>query len=83
MSVCKSCGITITWVTTSNTKSMPIDAAPSADGRFVKTRVEGEKKFVRRLRESELEANTRPLYMSHFQTCPTADKHRKQREATP
>lgn len=84
---CRSCEAEIVWVITENGKPMPIDAEPGGLGpkgeqpRFRKERVEmvdGKKrKIVHFVKDNEMEANTRPLYHSHFVTCPDADEHRK------
>lgn len=34
-SACRSCGARVVWTVTENGKRMPVDEAPSADGRFV------------------------------------------------
>jgi hypothetical protein len=67
---------------------MPLDAEAGKLGpngeppKFRKERVEeGEggirRKIVHFVGKEELEANTRPLYCSHFQTCPSREQHRK------
>lgn len=72
-SYCRSCEAPIIWVLTEKGKAMPIDVEPSSDGRFLKVAqdIDG-KKHVRFLPKTELASNTRPLYASHFQTCPEA-----------
>lgn len=61
------------WATTEAGKMMPLDAEPTDKGTFV---------FIAgKTRKEELEDRTlrRPLYTSHFATCPNADQHRKKR----
>ncbi len=77
LSECNACGEEIMWVRTEKGKSMPIDAEPGGNAdkaRFVKLRtmrVDGKiVGVVRYLWGRELEDNTRPLYASHFDTCP-------------
>lgn len=78
MSKCKSCDAEIIWVKTEKGKSMPIDAEPSVEGQFLKVRVdENGTKHVQYLGEREAADCTRPLYLSHFATCPDAGIHRQ------
>jgi hypothetical protein len=85
VSTCDSCEAEIIWVVTESKpngeggKAMPLDVEPSSEGRFIKLRVEGDKKIVRALRNSELDSNTARTYTSHFSTCPHADQHRRSR----
>lgn len=64
MSVCNSCGADIIWAVTRNGKGMPLDS--KAEMRLV-------------LQESEVDrplAVMRRTYVSHFSTCPNAERHR-------
>ena len=77
MSKCRSCGAEIIWVPTVSGKNMPCDAKPipyredieggqvivTSDGRVVRAKV-------------DLTSDTFG-YISHFATCPNADKWRK------
>ena len=85
---CSSCGAEITWVYTEKGKAMPLDVEAGKLGpkgeppKFRKERVEeGEggikRKIVHFVKDNEMEANTRPLYHSHFVTCPNAAQHKK------
>lgn len=78
---CRSCGADIIWVVTANGKRMPLDAvATSTNGRFVKSHIDAEgNKVVLFMKGRALEENTKPLYASHFQTCPDAKEHRRAR----
>jgi hypothetical protein len=75
ISECKACGEPVMWVWSEKGKSLPIDVMPggSDKARFRKERTErdGEKLrgIVHFVRDSELEANTRPMYACHFDTC--------------
>jgi hypothetical protein len=67
-------------VVTENGKKMPLDPVPPGDGtgRLRKERLlpNGDK-LVHFVKDSELEANTSPLYTSHFQTCVDAKDWKK------
>jgi hypothetical protein len=63
---CRSCGADIIWVVSTNGKRMPLDAL--AQMRFVLSSA-GD--------GTPPEAQLRETYVSHFSTCPNADKHRK------
>jgi hypothetical protein len=82
-SYCKSCNAPILWVTSEKDKAMPLDMEAGGLGpkgeppRFRKERVEAGKKIVHFVKDNEMEANTRPLYQSHFVTCDSAELHRK------
>lgn len=69
MATCRSCGAPIRWENTVTGRKMPLDAEPVLEvGRGVFS-----------LNEDDLlvaEA-ARPLFRSHFATCPNADEHRK------
>jgi hypothetical protein len=77
VSTCDACGAPIVWVFTEKNKSMSIDAEPGGDpdkARFRKERTEERDGktvgIVHFVKDRELEANTRPLYCCHFDTCP-------------
>ncbi len=75
---CRSCDAPIIWVVTEKDKKMPIDAEPSPEGTFIKFRLDANgDKIVHFVKESERAATTKPLYASHFATCPDAAEHRK------
>lgn len=76
MSDCVSCGAALRWGVTGTGKRMPVDAQPSVDGNLVLDRgaiyvLAGERLVAWR-------AENRPLYTSHFVTCPHAAVHRSQ-----
>lgn len=71
MSRCRSCEAPITWAETESGKAMPLDAKPTRDGNMVLVR--GKTRFA----NEEDRRLARPLYMSHFATCPDASAHRK------
>lgn len=69
MAKCRSCGAQIRWTTTIKGKSIPLDEPPV-------------KRFVLMGRMGE-NANYVPTYSTHFETCPNADKHRKEDREDP
>jgi hypothetical protein len=79
LSTCHDCGAEIVWVRSERDKPMPIDAELGGDpdkARFRKERAEYRADIgktvgiVHFVRDNELEANVRPLYACHFDTCP-------------
>lgn len=76
MSYCVSCGAEIEWVKTKSGKSMPLDAKPIkyiAGGKDVIVTKDGE--VISGVRITEY--GTETGYVSHFVTCPNANRHRK------
>jgi hypothetical protein len=71
MSVCWSCGAPILWARTEHDESIPLDPAPKAGGSI---RLDAGVAIVVPQAEREGE-----LYLSHFATCPDADRHRRTR----
>lgn len=77
MSKCRSCGASIIWLPTESGKKMPCDAKPipytedpagnltlvTSDGRVVRAKADATSDFVG--------------YVSHFATCPDANKWRR------
>jgi hypothetical protein len=65
---CKTCGAAIVWVVTGKGAKMPVDKL-------------AERKFV--LEPNPMGADapqlaySRPVYTSHFVTCPDRDQHRR------
>lgn len=72
--VCSSCGAHIVWATTEHGRLMPVDAAPSAEGNLRLTWVPSRKVYIVAAR---VKGGEKPLYTSHFATCPNASKHRR------
>ena len=66
MNTCKSCGAEIVWVEMDSGKPMPCDAKPLTVVEVYE--VKGKKKGS--------VVNT-GYHMSHFATCPNAEKHRR------
>jgi hypothetical protein len=73
VSFCKSCKARIDWYTVAATgKRMPIDPDPAPDGNV---RVD----VVANTVEVVAPGSRRPLYRSHFATCPAAGQPRRPR----
>jgi len=82
MSSCSSCGRPVEWAVTGTGKGIPIDPGARADGNIARqgSRV-ANALLVKVLRKGESHAD--PLrFVSHFATCPNADKHRKRKPAS-
>ena len=80
MAKCKGCGAEIIWIKTNTGKSMPCDPAmvtywekPKALGKVVTPNGE----ILSCVFEGELEKATGAGYISHFSTCPKADRFKK------
>ena len=66
VTTCKSCGAKIVWIKTQNGRSMPCD--------------EEQVEYQKNYRGSALTPIVDGIgYVSHFATCPNADKHRRTR----
>lgn len=72
MSHCRSCNAEIIWAETIDGNWMPIDSKPAEDGILVL--LNGK---IRLAKPSD-RALHRPLYLSHFATCPHASKWRRE-----
>lgn len=72
MSTCRSCGAEIKWAKTTTGKSIPLDPHPHADGNI--ELVNGVAYVKGR---SDDPADVR--HISHFATCPNANRHRKRK----
>ncbi len=75
MDKCKSCGAEIIWTTTKNGKKMPVDAKPIK-------RIILKKNNLIEFFETGIEyiSEITDTYVSHFSTCPMANKHRSKKE---
>lgn len=69
---CSSCGAAIQWIKTKNDKSMPVDVAETECGNC------SGSGFVAG-GECDKCGGSGRVRLSHFATCPNADKHRKPR----
>lgn len=70
---CHSCRAPVVWSITAKGKRMPLDACPRSDGTFI---IDSEG-IARKPQLGEDVPFL--LYVSHFATCPNADRHRKPR----
>lgn len=86
LAACRSCGRTVRWVITLDGQPMPLDPVPDTDGTIVPVYVDdatpGAPRVVRAqvltCRQALLaRAAGRPVWRSHFATCPHADAHRR------
>ena len=80
MSRCKSCGAEIRWIKMTSGKSMPVDvdpvkywARPGAAGKVITQNGEVYSCNF----EGDPSRATGKGYISHFSTCPYADRHRR------
>jgi hypothetical protein len=75
---CRSCGAEIIWAKTKSGKAMPIDAKPSPNGNLVLRKLAGGRDcHVGIFAVGPDAPHVEPRYVSHFSTCPQANKHRK------
>lgn len=82
MTKCRSCGAEIIWVETENGKKMPCNSDPvtywkNAKGKATIVTPNGE--VCKADLEGDINKATGYGYISHFATCPQADKHRRKR----
>jgi hypothetical protein len=76
MSTCSSCGAAILWTQTSTGRAMPVDAEPSEKGNIYLQREPGPP-IIAIYVSNKVPHDFKPLYLSHFATCPDAKKHRR------
>lgn len=77
---CRSCKARIIWTTSVKTgKRNPVDAVPVVGGNvlLVSGNNGPESRVLTRDEKERNAANRRPMYVSHFGTCPNAASHRK------
>lgn len=75
MAACKSCDAPIRWAKSKTTgRPMPLDVEPSEEGNLVIVRegAHGITEEVARAATDEDRKLLRPMYLSHFVTCPQA-----------
>jgi hypothetical protein len=74
---CRSCQAEVVWVITERGRRMPLDAEPRYDGNVV-IQVDAEGQEVGHyLRRGDVLKPGTPRYVSHFSTCPDAERHRR------
>lgn len=71
MSRCRGCDAPIIWATTRLGSRMPLDEEPTRQGNMVLLRGE-----ARHATEDD-RALRRPIYASHFETCPKSGEWRR------
>ena len=80
MAKCSSCGAEIIWIKTKSGKSMPCDP----EERFYEERIGGHETYVtpdgRTVKGVPCYGGPAYGYISHFATCPNADRHRRNRK---
>lgn len=76
MSVCRSCGAPIRWVTMDTGSRNPIDPEPSDRGNLDIADPQ-RAKIVNRAEAEQRRAAGDELYLSHFASCPHAGRHRR------
>jgi hypothetical protein len=86
MANCRACGKEICWLRLSptdrnpNPKVNPIDAAPHPEGNLVIDRGLELYRFATGNEKELQKFHGKKLYISHFQTCPNADRFRGKSE---
>lgn len=73
MDECRSCNAPVLWVQTPDDKWMPVDPSPHDNGNV---RLNDTRKKATVLGPLEVEAYDGLLFLSHFATCPQADRWR-------
>ena len=71
---CSSCHAEIIWALTERGKRMPVDANPVPAGGNVTLQDNGSGSPIAVYAKGPVPG---PRYLSHFVTCPSANKHRK------
>lgn len=75
---CSSCNAPVIWGITSRDKKMPLDERPHADG--VYHLAPGDARGPKIVKILPGETNyARARYVSHFRTCPHAERHSRRR----
>jgi hypothetical protein len=81
VSECKSenCRAEIVWCHTENGRRMPVDAEPVVGGniRRVDMKMDGLPVVHVLTRDEQAQGSLLPLYVSHFRTCPDAERFRR------
>ena len=83
---CRSpqCNKPIIWTTTERMKPMPVDAQPSPDGTLALSwSANGKTVLSRVVKPAHLRFGRKDLHVSHFATCPHAERWRHGRSRRP
>ncbi|MGE4425478.1 MAG: hypothetical protein AB7G37_03385 [Solirubrobacteraceae bacterium] len=76
MATCRSCGAGVQWVLLDGGSKNPLDPEPVENGN-VYVRRDGTAKVLTADELGRARAEGHPLHISHFATCPNANKHRR------
>ncbi len=76
---CRSCNAEIVWAVTKRGKRAPVDKRPDHRGDFLLIRTSGELRLVHQATATfeQLAEHGPDRYVTHFATCPAADRHRR------
>ena len=74
MSYCRSCGASIFWARTEKGKLIPLDERARDDGTII-VRFDDELRAIVGVPADAFPGE--PLYVSHFATCPQAERWRR------
>jgi hypothetical protein len=81
VSTCRSCGARIRWAVTTAGKRIPVDEQPVDSGNVLLHEAPGGQDptatVVGKRVQPGLFGDDGPRYVSHFATCPNADRHRR------
>ncbi|MGB3708943.1 hypothetical protein [Gordonia sp. (in: high G+C Gram-positive bacteria)] len=79
---CRSCGQPVIWATTDKGKAMPINPGPDAQGNVALHRDKAgiTAVVVPNIKAKAMRSAGQKLYLSHFGSCPHADRWRKDRK---
>lgn len=81
--LCRSCGAAIIWLKHKETgKANPIDALPASDGNLFINRDAGLYRQATGEEKEKAIKIKKPMYISHFATCPNSARHRKEQKQT-
>ncbi len=73
---CRSCNVAVLWVILASGRRMPLDATPCPGKGNVRL-LPGGAEVLSGDALTEASDAQEELYLSHFATCPNANKHRK------
>jgi hypothetical protein len=74
---CTTCGTSVVWATTRDGKQMPVNADPVDFGTVELHELPSGKVLATVGRYPVPGSPDRPVYVSHFATCPDANLHRR------
>lgn len=82
MSACRSCGAPVVWAVTVDGRRMPVDRDPVDGGNVllapsVEPGGSPTATVVGKRVQETLFGDNGPRYVSHFATCPDANRHRR------